>query len=213
MPNPGYMTMQAAAAVPTRIGAGASFHGGGLVTDKPDSPHLLVPRIKARYYIGVAAHDDEREPGAKVSLQRHFAQRNWRRRSRCMTARCTAGASRTCLARAASPSIRNRKRSRPGVNCSHCSSWRGPDPALSQFPEPILLAGARRNADGRSRPRSRRSPLPHRFSVSGQSPLQNEGARKAVAVRVSATARSHRPIPLMSSLVRLRQMATLALCP
>lgn len=68
----GPMTMQTAAAVPARIGAGASFHGGGLVTDKPDSPHLLVPRMKARYYIGVAANDDEREPDAKVRLAEAF---------------------------------------------------------------------------------------------------------------------------------------------
>ena len=40
-------SMRTAAAVPDRIGAGASFHGGGLVTDEPDSPHLLVPKMKA----------------------------------------------------------------------------------------------------------------------------------------------------------------------
>src|SRR5580692_10930976 len=49
----GPMTLQAAAANPDRIGAGASFHGGGLVTDKPDSPHLLVPKMKAQFYFGV----------------------------------------------------------------------------------------------------------------------------------------------------------------
>jgi carboxymethylenebutenolidase len=68
----GTMTMQAAAAVPGRIGAGASFHGGGLVTDKPDSPHLLVPRMKARYYFGIAANDDERQPDAKTRLAEAF---------------------------------------------------------------------------------------------------------------------------------------------
>jgi carboxymethylenebutenolidase len=55
----GPMTMQAAAANPDRIGAGASFHGGGLVTDKPDSPHLLVPKIKAQYYFGIKTKLDE----------------------------------------------------------------------------------------------------------------------------------------------------------
>src|SRR5258706_2589732 len=64
----GPMTMQAAAANPGRIGAGASFHGGGLVTDKPDSPHLLVPKIKAQFYIGIAANDDEKQPDAKTKL-------------------------------------------------------------------------------------------------------------------------------------------------
>jgi carboxymethylenebutenolidase len=66
------MTMQAAAANPGRIGAGASFHGGGLVTDKPDSPHLLVPKIKAHYYFGIAANDDEKQPDAKTKLDEAF---------------------------------------------------------------------------------------------------------------------------------------------
>jgi carboxymethylenebutenolidase len=68
----GPMTMQAAAANPARIGAGASFHGGGLVTDKPDSPHLLVPKMKAQFYIGVAMNDDQRQPDAKTRLDEAF---------------------------------------------------------------------------------------------------------------------------------------------
>ena len=68
----GPMTMQAAAATPGRIGAGASFHGGGLVTDKPDSPHLLVPKIKAQFYFGIAAGDDEKQPDAKTKLDEAF---------------------------------------------------------------------------------------------------------------------------------------------
>ncbi len=68
----GAMTLRAAAALGERIGAGASFHGGGLVTDKPDSPHLLVPKIKAQYYFGVAANDDQRQPDAKSKLQEAF---------------------------------------------------------------------------------------------------------------------------------------------
>jgi carboxymethylenebutenolidase len=67
------MTMRAAAALPDRVGAGASFHGGGLVTDKPDSPHLLVPKIKAQYYFGVAANDDASDPQAKTKLKEAFA--------------------------------------------------------------------------------------------------------------------------------------------
>src|ERR1700739_768088 len=69
----GPFTMRAAAELPDRIGAGASFHGGGLVTDKPDSPHLLVPKIKAQYYFGIAANDDAREPEAKVKLREAFS--------------------------------------------------------------------------------------------------------------------------------------------
>ncbi len=68
----GPMAMQAAAANPKRIGAGASFHGGGLVTDKPDSPHLLVPKIKAQFYFGIAASDDEKQPDAKTKLREAF---------------------------------------------------------------------------------------------------------------------------------------------
>jgi carboxymethylenebutenolidase len=68
----GPMTMQAAAARPDRIGAGASFHGGGLVTDKPDSPHLLAPKIKARYYFAIAASDDDKQPDAKTTLEAAF---------------------------------------------------------------------------------------------------------------------------------------------
>jgi carboxymethylenebutenolidase len=68
----GPMTLQTAAAVPNRVGAGASFHGGGLVTDKPDSPHLLVPKIKARFYFAIAANDDERQPDAKTVLGTAF---------------------------------------------------------------------------------------------------------------------------------------------
>ena len=68
----GPMSLRAAAAMPERVGAGASFHGGGLVTDKPDSPHLLASRIKARYYFGIAANDDASEPGAKTKLREAF---------------------------------------------------------------------------------------------------------------------------------------------
>lgn len=68
----GTMTMQAAAANPGRIGAGASFHGGSLVTDKPDSPHLLVPKMKAQYYFGIAMNDDQKQPDSKSTLDAAF---------------------------------------------------------------------------------------------------------------------------------------------
>ena len=67
----GPLVVRTAAAVPNRIGAGASFHGGGLVTDQPDSPHLLAPKIKARMYFGVASNDDKRQPDAKDKLKEH----------------------------------------------------------------------------------------------------------------------------------------------
>ena len=70
----GGLVVRTAASVPERIRAGASFHGGGLVTDKPDSPHLLAPKIKARMYFGVAASDDRRQPDAKDKLKESFAK-------------------------------------------------------------------------------------------------------------------------------------------
>ena len=68
----GPLSMRTAAAIPDRIGAGASFHGGGLATDKPDSPHLLVPKMKARFYFGVAENDDKEEPDVKDKLKAAF---------------------------------------------------------------------------------------------------------------------------------------------
>lgn len=69
----GPLVMRTAAAVPGRVGAGASFHGGGLVTDRPESPHLLAPKMKARMYIAVASNDDQRQPDAKDKLREAFA--------------------------------------------------------------------------------------------------------------------------------------------
>ena len=66
--------MRTAAALPDRIGAGASFHGGGLVTDQPDSPHLLVPSMTAHYLFAIAENDDESEPEAKDVLREAFAE-------------------------------------------------------------------------------------------------------------------------------------------
>ena len=65
----GSYTMRLAAAMPERIGAGGSFHGGGLATDANDSPHLLAPKIKAGLLIAIAANDDEKEPNAKILLR------------------------------------------------------------------------------------------------------------------------------------------------
>ena len=68
----GPMTMRTAAALPDRIGAGASFHGGGLVTDQPDSPHLLVEKMTAHYLFAIAENDDQRQPEAKDVLRETF---------------------------------------------------------------------------------------------------------------------------------------------
>jgi carboxymethylenebutenolidase len=72
----GALVLRSAAAVPERIGAGASFHGGGLVTDKPDSPYTLAPKIKARLLIAIAASDDTKQPDAKDKLRKAFDDAN-----------------------------------------------------------------------------------------------------------------------------------------
>jgi len=69
----GPLVVRTCAAVPHRLGAGASFHGGGLVTDQPTSPHLLAPKINARMYFAIAANDDQRQPDAKDKLREAFA--------------------------------------------------------------------------------------------------------------------------------------------
>lgn len=70
----GPFTMRTAATFPDRIGAGATFHGGGLVTDKPDSPHLLIPQMKAQYLIAIAENDDKQSPDAKTTLRTAFSK-------------------------------------------------------------------------------------------------------------------------------------------
>jgi carboxymethylenebutenolidase len=70
----GPFTMVAASVAPDRIGALGSFHGGGLVTASPESPHLLAAKIKATCYFGVANNDDQRQPDAKDKLRAAFAE-------------------------------------------------------------------------------------------------------------------------------------------
>ncbi|MDP3857545.1 MAG: dienelactone hydrolase family protein [Stagnimonas sp.] len=70
----GPLVLRTAAAVPERIGAAATFHGGGLATDKPDSPHLLIPGMKAQFLIAIAENDDAKEPAAKDLLRDAFAK-------------------------------------------------------------------------------------------------------------------------------------------
>jgi carboxymethylenebutenolidase len=68
----GPLVLRTAATIPDRIGAGASFHGGGLVTPQPSSPHLLAPKIKAKLYFGIASSDDKTQPDAKDKLKEAF---------------------------------------------------------------------------------------------------------------------------------------------
>lgn len=69
----GPMVFRTAAANPARIRAGAVFHGGDLVGDEPDSPNRLIPQMKARYLIAIAANDDQRAPTEKDTLRADFA--------------------------------------------------------------------------------------------------------------------------------------------
>jgi len=69
----GPLVMRTAAASPDRVGAGATFHGGGLATDRPDSPHNLIPQMKASFLIAIAENDDGRDPESKVVLRETFA--------------------------------------------------------------------------------------------------------------------------------------------
>ena len=70
----GPMAFRTAAAMPGRIGAVATFHGGGLVTDKPDSPHLEAAKSKAQFLIAIASNDDARSPNDKTVLKETFSK-------------------------------------------------------------------------------------------------------------------------------------------
>lgn len=70
----GPLVFETAAVLPERIGAGATFHAGGLVTDKPDSPHLLVPKMRAHFLIAIAENDHEKQPQTKEVLVDAFAK-------------------------------------------------------------------------------------------------------------------------------------------
>jgi len=70
----GPLVFETAAAQAKRVGAAATFHGGGLVTDKPDSPHLLIPTMKAQFLIAIAENDDQKQPDAKNVLREAFAK-------------------------------------------------------------------------------------------------------------------------------------------
>jgi len=66
----GSYTFRTAAAVSARVGVVASFHGGGLVTKEPTSPHTLFAKMKAAALICIAQSDDEREPETKTTLRK-----------------------------------------------------------------------------------------------------------------------------------------------
>jgi carboxymethylenebutenolidase len=68
----GPIVMRTAAAIPERIGAGATFHGGTMASAADNSPHLLVPQMKAQFLHAVAQDDDMRTPNNKVLLKEAY---------------------------------------------------------------------------------------------------------------------------------------------
>jgi len=72
----GPIAFRTAAAAPDRVGAVASFHGGGLVTDMPNSPHLQASKTKAQFLIAIASNDDMQRPNEKTVLKDTFAKAN-----------------------------------------------------------------------------------------------------------------------------------------
>jgi carboxymethylenebutenolidase len=72
----GPIAFRTAAAVPDRVGAVASFHGGGLVANTPNSPHLQAAKTKAQFLIAIAENDDKRSPDDKNVLKETFAKAN-----------------------------------------------------------------------------------------------------------------------------------------
>ena len=69
----GALAFRAAALRPNRVRAVASFHGGGLVTKEPNSPHLLIPKTRAAFLVAIARDDDQAQPEAKNVLEASFA--------------------------------------------------------------------------------------------------------------------------------------------
>ena len=68
----GAMAFRTAAAMPDRVGAVASFHGGGLARDMPNSPHLQAAKTKAQFLVAIADNDDKRAPNDKMVLKETF---------------------------------------------------------------------------------------------------------------------------------------------
>jgi carboxymethylenebutenolidase len=72
----GPIAFRTAAAMPDRVGGVASFHGGGLVTQAPNSPHLQAAKSKAQFLVAIAENDDARSPNDKTVLKETFAAAN-----------------------------------------------------------------------------------------------------------------------------------------
>ena len=152
----GPMTFHTASAVPDRVGAVASFHGGGLVGKEGDanSPHLLAAATKASFLIAIAENDDKPRPNDKDVLKDDVRQGEAARRRSRSTRRRTAGARPT---RRSTTSRRPRRR---GRDCSRCIRPRSPDAS----DEPRRCAKTAKFAKKESQGFSSRSSLPSRPS-------------------------------------------------
>ena len=117
----GPIAFRTAAAVPDRVGAVASFHGGGLVTDTPNSPHLQAAKTKAQFLIAIAENDDKRSPNDKNVLKETFAKANLPAEIEVYAGARTAGARRI------RGSTTSRRPRRPGAVCSRCTEKRWPE--------------------------------------------------------------------------------------
>ena len=91
----GPLIMRTAGAVPNRVGAAASFHGGGLVSDADDSPHLLIPSSSAHVLHAIAENDDERGLMRKMSLRLLTKRPACPLKLKCMKAPSMVGARQT----------------------------------------------------------------------------------------------------------------------
>jgi carboxymethylenebutenolidase len=65
----GPLTLTAAGSFPDRVAAAASIHGANVANDRPDSPHLLAPKMRGKVYIGVAEIDPWLQPGETDRLK------------------------------------------------------------------------------------------------------------------------------------------------
>ena len=127
----GPIAFRTAAAVPDRVGAVASFHGGGLVTTNPNSPHLQAAKTKAQLLIAIAANDDQRAPNDKTVLKETFEKSSLPAEIEVYTARRTAGA------RPIRASTTSRRPRRPGAVCWRCTVRPWPERASNRRPEKV----------------------------------------------------------------------------
>ena len=118
----GPMSFHTASAVPDRIGAVASFHGGGLVNERirPNSPHLLAAATKASFLIAIAENDDKQRPDDKNVLKETFDKAK-------LAAEIEVYPRRTAGARPTRRSTTSRRRRRRGAACSRCTRRRWPE--------------------------------------------------------------------------------------